>query len=95
MDTAIAERISALLEEKNIRPGEFADMLGIFEEKITEWKQGNYNPTLGQIVKISDYLNVSTDYLLRGEASKEIIVKCSVCGKKTRFTLPPVRDKIK
>jgi len=90
----IAERILDLLEKKNIQPVDFADMLGIFEEKIREWQWGHCLPTLAQIIKISDYLNVTTDYLLKGEVQKELNLRCPVCEKKIKLKITPPKDKI-
>jgi len=63
----IGERISFLFEKKNIQVEDFAVMVGAKEKDIAEWKNGNYNPTIEQIIKISDYLNVSTDWILKGD----------------------------
>ena len=82
------ERIIELLKEKNIRLIDFADLLGVYAENIEEWTRGNQNPTLGQIVKISEYLSVSCDFLLKGEQPENITVKCPHCGKKINLNIP-------
>jgi len=36
------------------------------EETIKQWDYGVFKPTITQIAKASDYLGVSTDFLLKG-----------------------------
>jgi len=67
----IGERILYVLEKKNIKLSEFASIIDVREHNIEDWKYGNYNPTVAQIIRISDYLNVSTDYLLKGEKRRQ------------------------
>jgi len=78
----IGERIINILIEKNIILTDFASLLGVYEEIIIEWKYGIKVPTLSQVVKISEYLNVSTDYLMKGERLNDVNIKCPLCGKK-------------
>ena len=83
----IGERITALLDEKNIPLTDFAALLGVFEEIIIEWTRGTICPTLSQVVKISEYLNVSTEYLLKGETLKEVTAICPHCNKKIKLKI--------
>jgi transcriptional regulator with XRE-family HTH domain len=90
----IADRIFALLQEKNIPPLDFAYLIGADARDISEWRRGNYNPSLIQIIKTSEYMNVSTDYLLTGEIPEEISVRCPHCDKVAKLKIPPMRDKL-
>lgn len=63
----IAGRIFDLLDKKGIGIADFIDMTGVSDRDICEWKRGSYNPNVLQIIKISDYMNVPADYLLKGE----------------------------
>ena len=71
----IGLRIIDLLNEKNINITDFAALLGVSLKIIEEWRRGNFDPTTTQVVKISEYLNVSCDYLLTGE-----VLRCPHCN---------------
>ena len=85
----VGKRILEVLEKKNIKIIDFANAVNVFEENIAEWKYGNYDPTLVQLAKISNYLNVTTDYLIKGEYSQEVCYVCMRCNKKKKIKRSP------
>lgn len=60
----ITIRINELIKEKNITKKEFADAIGASKALVTIWTQGKSLPTVAYLIKIADYFEVSTDYLL-------------------------------
>ena len=52
------------LQSRNITAYKLAKETGISQGLMNEYKNGVKLPTLQNIVKIADYLNVSVDYLL-------------------------------
>ena len=58
------EKIIGLIEEKKIQYKDFASNLGLAQNIISEWKNKRLKPSIEHIIKIADYFNVSTDYLL-------------------------------
>ena len=58
------ERILSLIKEKNINQVVLAKAIGVSAGNISDWKTGKANPSYGAIVKLANYFNVSTDYLL-------------------------------
>lgn len=50
---------------------EFADGIRISKNTITNWKNGASNSYMKMLPQISDYLNVSVDYLIGKSGKKE------------------------
>lgn len=66
------ERLYNLCEELNIKPNTIAKEIGLSTAIATKWKNGAI-PKGEVLVKIADYLNCSTDYLLgRSDDKKQI-----------------------
>lgn len=63
----IIDRIFLLMDEKDIRPVDLANALGIRTSVISNWKSRRSDPPSNQIVQICDLLGVSVDYLLTGK----------------------------
>ena len=59
-----------LCKQKEMTPNGVAKELGIPSGTITWWKKGK-TPHYDKLEKLSNYFNVSTDYLLGYEAQKE------------------------
>jgi transcriptional regulator with XRE-family HTH domain len=64
MNKQISERLEAVLEEKNIKQKELAKAIGVTEVTISRYLNGERKPRPDIIIKMADYLGVSTDYLL-------------------------------
>lgn len=60
----IGKRINALLAEQSKKQKELAKYLGVQDNTISYFVSGRRTPNAELIIKISDFFNVSTDYLL-------------------------------
>jgi len=58
------ERILALLQQRGVTQYRLSKDLGISESVISSWKRNVQKPSTDIVVKIAEYLNVTTDYLL-------------------------------
>lgn len=68
------EILQALCHSKQITPTEMARKIGISTAMPTNWKKGQV-PNGETLMKLSDFFNVSVDYLLgRENKSEEIIL---------------------
>lgn len=63
----VTERIIHLIELKNLKPSYVADSLGISRSNLTRWKQKEYIPSTEHIIALSEFFNVTTDWLLIGK----------------------------
>ena len=58
------ERIQSLVERHNMTAAQLLRETKLNPASITQWKKGIAKPSFDAIIKISDYFNVTTDYLL-------------------------------
>ena len=60
------ERLKDILEEKDITQTQLAKALGFSAQAINRWCNNITEPDINTIIKLSHYLEISTDYLLGG-----------------------------
>lgn len=65
------ERLKWALDANNIKQTNLAKELGISQQGVNRWCQNLTQPDNDTIVKIAQYLNVSTDYLLGNDRKKD------------------------
>ena len=78
-----ADRILYLRKSKGISQEELADKVGVSRQAVSKWESEQSMPDVEKIIIMSDYFNVTTDYILKGievvenkeEKSKEIVGK--------------------
>lgn len=62
----ICERVFATLDAKGKLAADLCKVLGIGTSQTTSWKKRNTDPPAKYLVQISDFLDVSLEYLLTG-----------------------------
>lgn len=62
--TIFGERIKRLRIERNILQKHIAEHLGVTVRTYQYYESGELEPNLKNLVKLADYIKVSTDYLL-------------------------------
>lgn len=65
------ERFYNLCLSKGTKPNTVAKELGFSSAVCTQWKKGEQNPSAKKISRLSEYFNVSTDYLLGNTSNSE------------------------
>lgn len=58
------DNLKKLREEKHITQVKLSTELEISQEVISHYEIGNSKPNIDNLIKLADYLNCSTDYLL-------------------------------
>ena len=58
------KNLRILREKKGITQIKLSTELGISQELVSQYELGKSIPTIGNLLKIADYFNCSTDYLL-------------------------------
>ena len=66
-------RLKEIREEKNLSQLEIAKGIQTSQRNIGRWENGDNEPTSSFIIKLANYLNCSTDYLLGIEDEYGII----------------------
>ncbi len=59
-----AERLKDLRNEKGISQSKLAALIEVSPAVVCYWETDRSEPTAPNLVKLSDYFNVSVDYLL-------------------------------
>ena len=68
----IADRIQSLRKIKGISQEELADKIGVTRQAVSKWESEQSIPDMEKVILLSDYFEVTTDYLLKGiESPKE------------------------
>ncbi|SEL24186.1 Helix-turn-helix domain-containing protein [Carnobacterium iners] len=61
----LGERLKESRMNRGYSQGDVADHLQISRQSISKWENGNSYPDLDNLVKLSDYYEISTDELLK------------------------------
>lgn len=62
----ISDRIQALRKSRGISQEELADKIGVSRQAVSKWESEQSTPDIDKIILLSDYFDVTTDYLLKG-----------------------------
>ena len=72
-DMNVADRIQNLRKIKGISQEQLAEAIGVSRQAVSKWESEQSTPDLEKIVLMSDFFDVTTDYLLKGiEPTNEI-----------------------
>ena len=63
----IAERLKELRQEHNLSQSALAKEIGVSQKAIDYWERGVNEPKATYIIKMADFFDISTDYLLGRE----------------------------
>lgn len=69
--TTYAETLLGILEEKGLRKSDLVNNLGIPDSTVRGWWAKDSIPALDVAFKVANFLNVSMEYLITGQVSKE------------------------
>ncbi|MBQ6863900.1 MAG: helix-turn-helix transcriptional regulator [Clostridia bacterium] len=58
------EKLRQIRLAKKISQVELANLLGVTKQSVSNWENDNIQPSIEMLVKISNVLSVSCDYLL-------------------------------
>jgi len=69
----VADRIQNLRKSKGISQEELADKLGVSRQTVSKWESEQSVPDIDKVIIMSDYFEVTTDYILKGiETQKQV-----------------------
>lgn len=58
------DNLSLLRKEKNMEQKALAKVLGVSQQTISRWENNVVEPDIKSLIKIANYFDVTTDYLL-------------------------------
>ena len=62
----LSDRIQYLRKVRGISQEGLADQLGVSRQAVSKWENEQSMPDLDKIISMSDYFEITTDYLLKG-----------------------------
>ncbi|MBQ7944765.1 MAG: helix-turn-helix transcriptional regulator [Lachnospiraceae bacterium] len=65
------ERLYELRTKKNISQEKFAEIMDVSRQSISKWETDRAYPEMSRLIFMSDYFQVSLDYLVRGKEYEE------------------------
>ncbi|MDE6313062.1 MAG: helix-turn-helix domain-containing protein [Lachnospiraceae bacterium] len=69
----VADRIQNLRKIKGISQEQLAEAIGVSRQAVSKWESEQSTPDLEKIILMSNFFDVTTDYLLKGiEPTNEI-----------------------
>ena len=68
----ILDRIYELMNERNLRPSQVTNDIGIANSSFSDWKKVKGSPSLDAVTKLAAYFNVSLDYMVNGIETKSL-----------------------
>ena len=57
-------RLKDLREDHDLKQSEIAEFLGIYQTVYSRYERGFQNIPIEYLIKLADYYNISTDYIL-------------------------------
>ena len=58
------ENIKRLRLARGLNQVEFARVMGVSKQCVSNWENDNVMPSIEMLIKIADFFNVTTDYIL-------------------------------
>uniref|UniRef100_A0AAE9IBG4 Helix-turn-helix transcriptional regulator n=1 Tax=Paenibacillus polymyxa TaxID=1406 RepID=A0AAE9IBG4_PAEPO len=65
-DQTIYQRIEALIKDRGMTKKAFCEKLKISSGNLGDWRRGKTTPGTAHLIQISDFFNVSLDWLMKG-----------------------------
>ena len=67
---ALAEKLYELRKKSSLSQEQLAEQLGVSRQAISKWESGQAVPESDKLVAISNYFQVSLDYLMKEEITR-------------------------
>lgn len=65
-----AKQIKNLRQSRELNQVQLAEKLGVTKQSISNWENDNIMPSIDMLVRVADFFQVSTDYLLGRDAQE-------------------------
>ncbi|MGC7323333.1 helix-turn-helix transcriptional regulator, partial [Mycobacteroides abscessus subsp. massiliense] len=66
-----AEKLQMLRTERHMSQETLAEAVGVSRQAISKWESGLANPEMEKIIRLSDLFQVSIDYLVKENETRE------------------------
>ncbi len=69
---AVSDKLYALRKKEGLSQEQLADKLNVSRQAISKWETGSAVPESEKLIAISNYFNVSLDYLMKDEEANNL-----------------------
>ena len=90
----IADRIKQLRKKKGVSQSQLAEAIGVKNNTVSTWERGTRKPDLNALYLLSNYFEVSFEYLLGNSDKKDARIKPSP-KELDSYALSAIADEIK
>ena len=63
-EAVLGNRIQELRKAMNMSQVDLAKVLNVTKQSVSNWENSNIQPSIDMLIRLAEYFNVSTDYLL-------------------------------
>ena len=74
MKHSLSENIKQLRQLNGLNQVEFAKEICVTKQCVSNWENDNVLPSIEMLIRLADFFNVSTDYLLGRSTDSTILV---------------------
>jgi len=71
----VADRIQNLRKTKGISQEDLADKIGVSRQAVSKWESEQSLPDIDKVIMLSEFFEVTTDYILKGIETEKQAVK--------------------
>ena len=89
------ENLQKLRKEKNISQEQLAEELNVSRQTIGKWENGITYPETECLIQISDFFEVSIDFLLKGTVTDRNIMETASNNKADEESMPQTEQQLK
>lgn len=65
-------RVEKLMKEREVKPTEFYNAIGIVPQLFYDWKKKSTAPTTKTALRVASFFNVTVEYLLTGNTDNPL-----------------------
>ena len=84
LKTNFGLRVEELLQERNIKPRDFYDAIGIAPQAFYDWKKRDQVPYATTALKVAKFFGVTVEYLIEGTSDNPLQAKVDELQKRLR-----------
>ena len=71
-DTMLGQMIKKLRLERGLKQEDLGRRVGASKQSVSNWENENIMPSIDMLLRLADYFNVTTDYLLGREPTRSL-----------------------
>lgn len=91
----LSEKIYTLRKKRGLSQEQLAEQLGVSRQAVSKWESGTALPEIDKLILLSEYFNVSIDYLVKDQDEQAAPGDNAENGREINHDLNDTHDKSK